>query len=260
MGNNLARQFQDAPLGQGHLTSTQAARQTALVPDAVVLHTASPRTLWVHKQAKSHGHRIRFVHAETSNLLFVNSTTTATNSTNSMTTTTKDFKGQLLFVTKAPHKDLRVIYKVLEPPAAPEGTAPSEASSSNMEDEPDHANHNHSNKKQPDDDEDGWTPVAKIEIDHVAACLTAFLGVKRDTPPPPPKLPHPKKPSTRTSASSASVASTASTASSSSKNSHKKAKSSPPNHNPTTRMTYCMSMCTRRSKFPRSPTVSWWWI
>ena len=184
MGNTLARQFQDAPLGQGHLTSTQAARQTALVPDAVVLHTYSPRTLWVHKQAKSSSnrHRIRFVHAETSNLLFVNSTTTTSNSMT--TTTTKDFKGQLLFVTKAPHKDLRVIYKVLEQPAAPEGTAPSEASSSNMEDEPDHANPNHNNhKKQPDDYQDGWTPVAKIEIDHVAACLTAFLSVKRDTPP-----------------------------------------------------------------------------
>mmetsp|Transcript_3757 Transcript_3757/g.4988 ORF Transcript_3757/g.4988 Transcript_3757/m.4988 type:complete len:214 (-) Transcript_3757:95-736(-) len=74
-----------------------------------------------------------------------------------MGSVTKDSRGNVLFITKAPNKNNRVIYKVSE--NFDHGDVGSEPSS-----------------VATDDDE--LSPVAKIEVDYVGSAVTAFLSVK----------------------------------------------------------------------------------
>ena len=135
-------------LGHGHITGSNAGRN-AIVPDAVVLDASM--TVAVQKDPKTK--TIQFFDTATQKRLFI---TTLTKS-ETMGSITKDARGNVLFITKAPSKEQRVIYKASDNfDSADVGSEPSSV--------------------RTDDDE--LSPVAKIDVDHVASAVTAFLSVK----------------------------------------------------------------------------------
>lgn len=147
MGNKVAKDFKDVKLGHGQLTAANSGRN-AVIPDAVVLSAAMSITLVKDVKKKS----IDFVDAVTLKTLF---TTTRTKG-ESMSSVTTDSKFNVLFVTKAPNKTNRVIYKATEMLDQDIDSQPSSI----------------------DEEDAALTPHAKIEIDFVASCTTAFLSVK----------------------------------------------------------------------------------
>mmetsp|Transcript_23201 Transcript_23201/g.48266 ORF Transcript_23201/g.48266 Transcript_23201/m.48266 type:complete len:254 (-) Transcript_23201:70-831(-) len=147
MGNKLAKDFKNMKLGHGHINSANSGRN-AIVPDAVVLDASM--TIAVQKDAKEKN--IQFFDTATQKRLFV---TTITKS-ESMGSITKDARGNVLFITKAPNKSTRVIHKTSDTFDKDVGSEPSSI----------------------DSDDDDLSPVAKIEIDHVASAVTAFLSVR----------------------------------------------------------------------------------
>ncbi|KAL7563314.1 hypothetical protein ACA910_016672 [Epithemia clementina (nom. ined.)] len=148
MGNKLARDFKDVKLGHGQLTAANSGRN-AIVPDAVVLSAAV--SIVVKKDAKKKF--VEFYDASSMKLLFGSFMTKG----ESMGSITKDSKGNVLFVSKAPNKSTRVIYRVND--KFDKDVTSSEPSSIGEADV-------------------DMSPIAKIEIDHVASCVTAFLSVK----------------------------------------------------------------------------------
>lgn len=147
MGNKLAKDFKEMKLGHGHMTAASAVRN-AIVPDAVVLNAAL--TIAVQKDTKSKS--IQFFDVATEKRLFV-----ATFSKGeSFGSVTRDSRGNVLFVTKAPDKATRVIFK------------PTEALSKEISSE----------GSSVDENDDDLSPIARVEIDFVASCITAFLSVK----------------------------------------------------------------------------------
>lgn len=151
MGNKVAKDFQAVRIGKGHLTAANSERN-AVVPGTVVLK--AEMTITVKKDGKKKS--IEFFDASEPNPthpLFVSTLTKG----ESMSSVTVNSKGKVLFVSKAPDKATRLIFK------ASDDTEIDMTSS------------------QPSSiggDDNDFSPVARIEIDYVAESITAFLSVK----------------------------------------------------------------------------------